>query len=114
MWSPTRNANGARNQFYENMRSVAPGDIIFSFYDIRINAIGVATASAETDGDASGRVSVGAYLDVETNTTMPAASTSQGDGLRGLIPDRHQFGRSAKGPVSPTPHVHSHSVAAAT
>ena len=46
MWSP-RNANGARNQFYENMRSVAPGDVIFSFCDTRIKAIGVVTGPAE-------------------------------------------------------------------
>ena len=48
MWSPKRNANGARNQFYENMRSVAPGDVIFSFCDTRIKAIGVVTSPAET------------------------------------------------------------------
>ena len=36
MWSPKRNANGARNQFYENMREVSPGDVIFSFCDTRI------------------------------------------------------------------------------
>ena len=48
MWSPKRNANGARNQFYENMRSVAPGDVIFSFCDTRIKAIGVVTGPAET------------------------------------------------------------------
>ena len=33
MWSPKHNANGARNQFYENMREVSPGDIVFSFCD---------------------------------------------------------------------------------
>ncbi len=48
MWSPKRNANGARNRFYENMRSVAPGDVIFSFCDTRIKAIGVVTGPAET------------------------------------------------------------------
>ena len=48
MWSPKRNANGARNQFYENMRSVAPGDVIFSFCDTRIKAIGVVIGCAET------------------------------------------------------------------
>jgi putative restriction endonuclease len=42
LWSPKRNANGARNPFYECMREVAPGDIIFSFVDTRILAIGVA------------------------------------------------------------------------
>ena len=31
LWSPKQNANGARNQFYDNMREVEPGDIVFSF-----------------------------------------------------------------------------------
>jgi len=42
LWSPKRNANGARNPFYESMREVAPGDLIFSFIDTRICAVGVA------------------------------------------------------------------------
>src|SRR5579862_1491675 len=42
LWSPKRNANGARNPFYEAMREVAPGDLIFSFVDTRIQAIGIA------------------------------------------------------------------------
>jgi putative restriction endonuclease len=48
MWSPKRNANGARNQFYDNMLEVEPGDIVFSFYDTRLQHVGVATAGAET------------------------------------------------------------------
>src|SRR5688572_12212666 len=48
MWSPKQNANGARNQFYENMREVSPGDVVFSFYDTRIQKIGVVTGRAET------------------------------------------------------------------
>ena len=42
LWSPKRNANGARNPFYESMREVAPGDLIFSFADTRILAMGIA------------------------------------------------------------------------
>jgi putative restriction endonuclease len=42
LWSPKRNVNGARNPFYESMREVAPGDLIFSFMDARILAIGIA------------------------------------------------------------------------
>lgn len=42
LWSPKRNANKARNPFYESMREVAPGDLIFSFKDTRIFAIGIA------------------------------------------------------------------------
>jgi putative restriction endonuclease len=48
MWSPKQNANGARNQFYENMRDVSPGDVVFSFCDTRIKALGVVTGGAET------------------------------------------------------------------
>jgi hypothetical protein len=40
LWSPKRNANGARNPFYEFMREVTPGDLVFSFVDTRIAAIG--------------------------------------------------------------------------
>jgi putative restriction endonuclease len=42
LWSPKRNANGARNPFYESMREVSPGDLIFSFKDTYIPAIGIA------------------------------------------------------------------------
>ena len=48
MWSPKRNANGARNQFYENMREVSPGDVVFSFCDTRIKALGIATGGSQT------------------------------------------------------------------
>ena len=42
LWSPKRNANGARNPYYESMREVAPGDLVFSFMDTRILAVGIA------------------------------------------------------------------------
>jgi hypothetical protein len=48
MWSPKTNANGARNPFYDTMRLVGPGDIIFSFCDTRIKAVGIATGAAQT------------------------------------------------------------------
>jgi hypothetical protein len=48
MWSPKQNANGARNQFYENMREVSPSDIVFSYCDTRIKAIGIVTGQAQT------------------------------------------------------------------
>ena len=41
LWSPKRNQNGHRNPFYEFMREVAPGDIVFSFCDARIAALGI-------------------------------------------------------------------------
>jgi hypothetical protein len=42
LWSPKRTANGARNPFYEAMREVSPGDLVFSFVGTRILAIGIA------------------------------------------------------------------------
>jgi putative restriction endonuclease len=48
MWSPKQNANGARNRFYENMREVSPGDVVFSYCDTRIKAIGIVNGSAQT------------------------------------------------------------------
>lgn len=46
LWSPKRKANDQRNPFYEFMREVAPGDVIFSFVDTRILAIGIAQSTA--------------------------------------------------------------------
>lgn len=42
LWSPKRKANLHRNPFYEFMREVAPGDIIFSYQGACIKAIGIA------------------------------------------------------------------------
>lgn len=41
LWSPKRNKNGNRNPFYEFMREVAPGDLVFSFCDTYIRAVGI-------------------------------------------------------------------------
>ena len=46
LWSPKRRSDGAKNRFYENMREVAPGDIIFSFAGRQIRAIGTALSHA--------------------------------------------------------------------
>jgi len=40
LWSPKRKANGISNPFYDFMREVAPGDVVFSFAETRIKAIG--------------------------------------------------------------------------
>ena len=45
LWSPKRKANGHLNPFYEFMREVAPGDLIFSFADTFIRAIGIAKST---------------------------------------------------------------------
>lgn len=47
LWSPKKNKNGVRNPFYDFMTKVAPGDIVFSFCDTYIKAIGVVQANCE-------------------------------------------------------------------
>lgn len=46
LWSPKRKANQAQNPFYDFMREVTPGDVIFSFSNTHIRAIGIATSHA--------------------------------------------------------------------
>jgi len=46
LWSPKRNANGNRNPFYDFMREAAPGDVVFSFADTLIKAIGIVASNA--------------------------------------------------------------------
>ena len=46
LWSPKRKSDGSINPFYESMREVAPGDLIFSFEGTFIRALGIATSYA--------------------------------------------------------------------
>lgn len=46
LWSPKRKANQTQNPFYDFMREVRPGDIIFSFSKTQIRAIGIAATHA--------------------------------------------------------------------
>lgn len=48
LWSPKTKSNGSNNPFYDSMRRIQPGDVIFSFCDTYIRAIGVAIGPAET------------------------------------------------------------------
>lgn len=49
LWSPKRNANGSRNAFYDFMTQVQPLDVIFSFVNGKIAAVGVAMSSAYSE-----------------------------------------------------------------
>lgn len=46
LWSPKKKTNGNRNPFYDFMRVVAPGDVVFSFSDTLIRAIGIVGSHA--------------------------------------------------------------------
>lgn len=64
LWSPKRNRNGRLNPFYEFMKEVSPGDIVFSFSDTKIPAIGVALSHAYEAPKPLEFDQVGAYWDV--------------------------------------------------
>src|SRR5687767_14668573 len=46
LWSTKLKRNGHMNPFYESMREVSPGDLVFSFADTRIRAFGLAESHA--------------------------------------------------------------------
>lgn len=46
IWSPKKNANGHRNQFYENMKSALVGDIVFSYANGKISDVGIVQEKA--------------------------------------------------------------------
>ena len=94
LWSPKRNANKARNPFYESMREVSPGDIIFSFRDTRIAALGIARSYCYESPKPTEFGTAGSYweaigwkIDVSfrelTNRIHPKSHIGE---LRGLLP----------------------------
>ncbi|WP_109465266.1 HNH endonuclease [Albibacillus kandeliae] len=46
LWSPTERRDGGRNEFYENMKRVRPGDVVFAFAGGEIKAVGICSAPA--------------------------------------------------------------------
>jgi putative restriction endonuclease len=46
LWSPKKDQPGARNKSYDSMTRVLPGDVVFSFADAAIRAVGVALGRA--------------------------------------------------------------------
>ena len=95
LWSPKRNANGARNPFYDFMREVAPGDIVFSFSDTLIKAIGIAASNAYEAPKPLEFGQAGAYwdkigwrVDVRfTELRLPIRPSEHMDVLAPLLPD---------------------------
>ncbi|MEJ0086418.1 MAG: HNH endonuclease signature motif containing protein [Pseudomonadota bacterium] len=97
LWSPKRNTNKARNPFYESMREVAPGDIIFSFRDTRIAALGIARSycyespkptefgTAGSYWGAIGWKIDGSFRELD-NRIHPKSHIGE---LRGLLPEKY-------------------------
>ena len=63
LWSPKRKSNGHTNPFYEYMREVAPGDLVFSFADGVIKALGIIASHGYEAPKPNEFGQVGAYWD---------------------------------------------------
>jgi putative restriction endonuclease len=97
LWSPKVKSNGAANPFYEFMREVAPGDIIFSFCNTQIRAIGIAKSQAYEAPKPGEFGSVGTYwdkigwrIDVRfTELNHPIRPIEHIDQIRPYLPSRY-------------------------
>ncbi len=48
LWSPKKRSDGGRHYFYDSMTEVTPGDIVFSYAESMIKAVGVVQCPATT------------------------------------------------------------------
>jgi len=97
LWSPKRKANGQVNPFYEMMREVAPGDLVFSFRETRIGAVGIARSVAyeapkpeEFGGAGRNWSAIGWRVDVQFQERRAAVRPADWiERLRPLLPERY-------------------------
>jgi hypothetical protein len=96
LWSPKTRADGGRNYFYMTMEEVRPGDLVFSYCDTYIKAIGVVQRPAVTAPKPDFRTAgsnwadVGWYVEVEfaelENPIRPKDFMNQ---IRPLLADKY-------------------------
>jgi len=97
LWSPKRKSDGARNQFYENMREVAPGDRVFSYWNGHVRAVGTIASfgydapKPEEFGDAGRNWSViGHRVDVcYVRLDAPIAPREEWSSIQPLLPAKY-------------------------
>jgi len=71
LWSPKTNTDGSRRYYYECMQDVTPGDVVFSYSESHIRAIGIVQRKAITSPKPDFRTagsnwsSEGWYVEVE-------------------------------------------------
>jgi putative restriction endonuclease len=97
LWSPKEKTNGAKNIFYDNMTRVRPGDVVFSFFNTLIKAVGIARgrAKSEIKPTAFGKTgsnwgNEGWCVPVEfTELDSPIRPRDHIDALRPLLPGKY-------------------------
>lgn len=97
LWSPKTNKNGARNRFYDAMTEVATGDVVFSFADTYIKAIGIVSGPHQSAAKPSEFGAAGAnwanegwYVPVVfEELARPARPKDHIDQLRPVLPSKY-------------------------
>jgi putative restriction endonuclease len=97
LWSPKRKTNLAANPFYDFMREVAPGDVVFSFAGTLISAIGIAASHAYEAPKPLEFGQAGAYwdkigwrLDMRfSELRLPIKPSAHMKVIKPLLPDRY-------------------------
>lgn len=97
LWSPFHNANGARNQSYDNMARVQPGDIVFSYANGYLGAVGRVVQNASKSPKPLEFGKVGDYwsnegwlVDVNFNeVSRPIRPRDHLSAIGPLLPKRH-------------------------
>lgn len=105
LWSPKRRADSSRNQFYENMKEVAPGDRVFSYWNGAIRAYGVIRsfgydAPKPDEFGPAGRnwSQIGYRVDVAfTVLPVPVAPRDHWRLVKPLLPDKYSPLNAANG-----------------
>lgn len=105
LWSPKTNSNGARNEFYNNMRRASPGDLVLSYADQQIRYVGRVVEFAFSAPKPEEFGAVGSYWSNDgwllpvfwAKLVPPIRPKSLMDRLRPLLPARHSPIRPATG-----------------
>jgi len=97
LWAPKRKSDGTRNPYYDFMREVAPGDVVFSYAGAQIKAIGLAGSFAYEAPKPLEFGQAGAYWDqigwrvdvAFVELSLPIRPSTNMDVLGPLLPSRY-------------------------
>ena len=97
LWSPKAERNGARSEFYDNMRCASPGDLVLSYANQTIRYVGRVTEFAFTSHKPTEFGTAGAYWSNEgwylpvfwTTLTPPVRPRDILKTLRPLLPVKY-------------------------
>jgi len=97
LWSPKRNKNNLPNRAYNLMRTISPGDLVFSYADAHIKAVGITRSYCYEFPKPTEFGKVGDYWEkvgwrVDVNfreLAQPMKPKNHMNGIRPLLPDKY-------------------------